>query len=123
MKLTKYHKEAFVAGVMADVPSEDTDKPVHDHIKTLLRKNLPAAVVAMIDDPKLCDYLNRQFISCSGSVNSLYYHVPSSTNGYGFRQGLSVEDRDELMKIEAEANAKNDKNKNLKPHSRGQLPR
>lgn len=120
MKLTTYHREAFVNGVMGDVPEEDIDGPVHDYVKKLLREKLPATIVATIDNPKLCPYIRTTYIHFPGRTNNFEYAVPENL-WPGFKQSMTKSQTETLEKLMLEADAKGDKVQNLVASLKGAI--
>jgi hypothetical protein len=63
MRLTKLHKEAFVIGVMADVPDAKFDDRIQELVKAEILANMPEALRKLTADPQVLPYLRREDIS------------------------------------------------------------
>lgn len=73
MKLTNYHRDAFIKAAMDDVPSVDYDaqaqKLVREHITTLMPKELRDALKKA---PAIIDWLNNAYVYMPGCLSNFY---------------------------------------------------
>ena len=72
MRLTKSDKQAFVRGVMADVPEVDYNKEATQVALEHVLKALPQKILDVYDDPKLREYLNNDWISTGPYLSTVY---------------------------------------------------
>lgn len=68
MKLTKSHKQAFVAAVMDDVPQHDYSEDFHKLIDVDMLKVAPPKLVPILQDKDLRSYLIRGYGSIQPST-------------------------------------------------------
>jgi hypothetical protein len=59
MRLTNTQKQAFVNGVMQDVPLVDYRTQAHELLKKFAYQALPTRAKVLADDPILAQYLNK----------------------------------------------------------------
>jgi hypothetical protein len=74
MRLTQYHRQAFVSAVMNDVPEIDYDEIVHKLAQDHLVERMPPKVRAVFDDKQLRHYLTTTRTYFPGSVASAEFY-------------------------------------------------
>jgi hypothetical protein len=82
MKLNKWHKEAFVTAVMADVPKVDHDEQARKLVNVWEKASIPPAVKkAMEQNP---EWFERKNLYTPGRLNSVSAYAKE--DGYHIRQ-------------------------------------
>lgn len=102
MKLSKYHKQAFVSAVMDDVPMHDYSEDFHKMIDADMLKTAPKKLVPILQDKELRSYLIRGY----GSIQPNTLHK-NNHYWYPYTVGISAVATylDYKMSDEAEAAA------------------
>lgn len=77
MRLTNQIRDAFINGVMRDVPSVDYTEQIRKLLEQDIEAQLPPAVLAIHKDKALCGYVNTSWGSFNSGVSIAY---PSSNN-------------------------------------------
>lgn len=80
MRLNKYHKDAFVEGVLQDLPATDYDEVAQKLVRDAIVERMPAKVRAVYDDKDVRHWLRNERMLMPGSLQS-FYCVTGSNNG------------------------------------------
>lgn len=83
MKLTKIHREAFILGVMRDVPKVDYQTQVEAVISADIIATAPKKVAAVYEDLKLRPYLTQ-------GRHTLYSYVTEGNRRRNFGPGIGL---------------------------------
>lgn len=82
MRLTQYHRDAFVSAVMNDVPKTDYDEIAHKLAQDYLAERMPPKVRAVYDDKNLRHHLRAPNTGFPNPLNSHclytsqdYFHI------------------------------------------------
>lgn len=105
MRLNKYHKDAFVEGVLQDLPATDYDEVAQKLVRDATVERMPAKVRAVYDDKDVRHRLRNEWMSMPGSLQN-FYCVTGSNNGEVPRE---IKDRLlELSQLKREQTSKKD---------------
>lgn len=105
MKLTNYHRDAFVLGVMNDLPDNRVDEIVHGELKAIIDKHLPKAVLEMLQSEKLQHYLGRKCIVLPLGITNFNYPIPDELDyWYEWLDVVAKEVRVEVEAVIAKGN-------------------
>lgn len=72
MRLNKYHKDAFVEGVLQDLPATDYDEVAQKLVRDAMVERMPAKVRAVYDDKDVRHWLRNEWMSMPGSLQNFY---------------------------------------------------
>jgi hypothetical protein len=106
MRLTNYHRDAFVKSIMDDVPQHDFQKDFESVVQKELEKILPKDILKIWKDNSLKGYLQTARLH---RVDPLYFSVPLS-----YEEGLSLVSRPAVKKIIEAARDEKRKREELK---------
>ena len=105
MRLNKYHKDAFVEGVLQDLPATDYDEVAQKLVRDAIVERMPAKVRAVYDDKDVRHWLRNEWMSMPGSLQN--FHCVSGSN-IGEVPGELKERLIELSQLKREQTSKKD---------------
>ena len=70
--MNKYHKDAFVEGVLQDLQATDYDEVAQKLVRDAMVERMPAKVRAVYDDKDVRHWLRNEWMSMPGSLQNFY---------------------------------------------------
>jgi len=111
MRLTDFHRKAFVNAAMNDVPKGDWDEQARALVqKFILNNRLPAQVRGLANDGELREWLALGYYIAPGSLNGVsYYARAGEVNSLLDLKTISPELWEELKKLAVNKNKEKEK--------------
>lgn len=103
MRLTNTIRDAFISGVMRDVPSIDYTEQIRSLLIKDIEAQLPPAVLAVYKDKALCGYVHTSWGSFNSGVSITYPSNAHSTTGITEKTRKKVSELVTLSKLQANA--------------------
>lgn len=103
MRLTNTIRDAFISGVMRDVPSIDYSEQIRKLLIEDIEAQLPKAVLALYKDKRLCGYVNTSWGSFNTGVSVTYPCSDGITTGITAPTREKVTELGRLSKLQFEA--------------------
>lgn len=112
MRLTNQIRDAFISGVMRDVPSVDYSEQIRKLLCEDIEAQLPPAVLAIYKDKALCGYVNKSWSSFDTGVSVTYPWSDNITPSITAPTREKVAELGRLSKLQSAA--RNDLQRKLK---------